>query len=332
METPFFIGLLLLAAGLAVFIVLPYLNAIVLAATLAILFHPVYRGLRRVLPGHEALASFIAVCIALVVIVTPLVLFGLQIVKEAQGLYGQFASGENWPALSFMRAQIEKTAPWVNLDFSQYLRQMLQAVLANLGAAISGLANIAGILFLTFFSLYYFLKDSGKIRDAVIKISPLSHGHTEEILTKLYSMANSVIKGSLVVAIAQGALVGIGFVLFGLSNPVLWGSVAVIAALIPVAGTALIVVPAAALLAFSGHLVQSVGFIIWGFVIVGLVDNFLRPKLIERNVKIHPLLVLLSVLGGLSVFGVMGFVLGPLILSLLLTLVEIYPSLILERG
>lgn len=330
-ETRFFIALLLVAAALAVFVFLPYLNAIVLGVVLAVLFHPVYSGLLKIVPSWRGLASFITVLVTIAVILAPLIFFGLQVFQEAQDLYAQFAAGRSSQIVEFVRMEIVKLAPWFNLDLSQYAKQALGFVVSNIGPVFSQATGIAVTFFFGFFVLYYLLKDGQKLNSAIVRMSPLPREDTERVLSKLGRMARSVIKGSLVVAVLQGLFVGLGFFLFGLSGAVLWGSVAVVAALIPFVGVALVVLPAALSLALAGNLGGAIGFIVFTFLAAGLIDNFLRPRLIDHDTNAHPLLVLLSVLGGIATFGPMGFLLGPLALTLFLTLLEIYPLLV-QKG
>lgn len=330
-ETLFFIVLLLLSAALTLFIFYPCLEALVIAITLAIIFHPVYTKLLRLMPGWGGLAAIITVVLAVVVILTPLTFFGFKIFEEARGLYASFASGEKMPVLEFLHGKLAELTPGFNFDLTQYTQQILSVLLGNLGLILSKIVSVFGTFFLALFALYYFLKDGLKLRDAIIKISPLSRGNTAEIVDRLRTMAGSVVMGTLAMAVIHGVLVGLGFFLFGLPNPVLWGSVAVVAALVPIVGTAIVVVPGILSLTLAGSIAGAIGLTLWGILMLGFIDNILRPRLIERHAKIHPLLILLSVIGGLALFGPTGFLLGPLALSLLLTLLEIYPVLILER-
>jgi predicted PurR-regulated permease PerM len=132
--------------------------------------------------------------------------------------------------------------------------------------------------------------------------------------------------GTLFIALIQGLLAGVGFWIFGLPQPALWGTLTIITALVPVVGTALIWLPASIYLFSTGVTGMALGLFLWGAILVGSIDNFLRPKLIERYMKVHPFFILISVLGGLSLFGPLGFLLGPLVLSLILALLEIYPE------
>ncbi len=134
--------------------------------------------------------------------------------------------------------------------------------------------------------------------------------HVNEIFEKLQSTATSVVRGSLFAAVCYGILVGLGFAVFGLPNPVLWGAVSMVAALIPVFGIFLVAIPAIATLLFSGNVIAAIGFAVWIFLMAVFMENFLRPRLIGRNAKVHPFLLLFSVLGGLVVFGATGILLG----------------------
>ena len=179
-------------------------------------------------------------------------------------------------------------------------------------------------VFIFLVALYYLFKDGHKLKKAVVALSPLRDIYDETIFSKLALAINSVIRGSLTVALVQGILTAVGFAIFGVPNATLWGSVAAIAALIPGIGTALVLLPAIFYLFFNGETFFAVGLFLWGMTAVGLIDNFLGPKLVERGIRLHPFLILLSILGGISFFGPLGFLLGPLALSLFFVLLEIY--------
>jgi predicted PurR-regulated permease PerM len=139
-------------------------------------------------------------------------------------------------------------------------------------------------------------------------------------------------KGSLFIALIQGCLTGIGFAIAGVPNPALWGSVAMISALIPGIGTSLVLIPGILFLFGTGHPGPGFGLLAWGALAVGLIDNFLSPKLLGRGTNLHPLFILFSVMGGLALFGPLGFLFGPLVLSLWSALISIYQAFILEKG
>jgi predicted PurR-regulated permease PerM len=170
------------------------------------------------------------------------------------------------------------------------------------------------------------LRDGQRLRALAIVVSPFADTDDESILNKLHLAINSVFKGSLMIAIIQGFLTALGFVVFGIPNFVFWGTIAGICALIPTLGTSLVIIPGVLYLLLNGFSLQAFGLFIWGACAVGLIDNLLGPKLIGKNIAVHPLLVLFSVLGGISFFGPVGFILGPLFVTLFFALIEIYIS------
>jgi predicted PurR-regulated permease PerM len=325
-ESYFSIGILLAAAVLVVMVFLPELDAIVLGISVAVLFHPWYVGLKKVLHDRSGAA---AALIAVVIIMVPLIFLGLQMFAEAQGLYGQItASGASAvPMTVWFRTAIHQWLPSFNIDLTPYVQQVLGFLIGDIGPIFSGVLVAVGTLFLSFFALYYFLKDGSALRAAIVEHGPLPAAHAEEILTRLYSRAGSVIRGSLLVAALYGVLTGIGFFIFGLPSAILWGAVTAVASFIPGIGVLLIVVPGIVSLYLSGNIVGAIGLLAWLFVMSTTIEAYLRPRLLGGKEKIHPMLMLFAVLGGLSFFGPIGLLLGPLALCLLLTLLESYPKL-----
>lgn len=326
-ESQFFIGVIILVAVLVALIFLPELNVIILGISFAVLFHPWYATLCKWFGGKDGLAAALIVLLAIAIILLPLMFFGLQIFLEAQGLYGHLASGGGAPVVNWFRAELAQFFPQLNINFSLYIQQVLGVLIGDLGPIFSGVLGFVGTFFLSFFALYYFLKDGPALHTALARWSPLPAEHTEEILSKLRVMASSVIRGSLLVSVLYGMLIGIGFFIFGLPSAILWGAVTIFASFIPVFGVFLVVVPGIVSLVIAGHGLAAIGLAAWMIVIAAFVENFLRPRLIGRKAKIHPLLMLFAVLGGLSFFGPIGLLLGPLALSLLLALLESYPKL-----
>jgi predicted PurR-regulated permease PerM len=160
----------------------------------------------------------------------------------------------------------------------------------------------------------------------VVLVSPFVDSDDEAILNKLHLAINSVFKGNLTIALIQAFMTALGFAIFGVPNFVLWGTLAGICALIPTVGTSLVLIPGIIYLVLNGMGIYALGLLIWSIGAVGLIDNLLGPRLIGKEIAVHPLLVLFSVLGGISFFGPIGFILGPLSASLFLALLEIYIS------
>lgn len=328
-ESYFSIGILLAAAVLVVMVFLPELDAIVLGISVAVLFQPWYAALKKVLHDRSGAAAAVIVLLAVVIILVPLIFLGLQIFAEAQGLYGQITSGgaSAVPMIVWFRTAIHQWLPSLNVDLTPYVQQVLGLLIGDIGPIFSGALVAVGTLFLSFFALYYFLKDGSTLRAAIVEHGPLPPAHAEEILTRLYSRAGSVIRGSLLVAALYGVFTGIGFFIFGLPSAILWGAVTAVASFIPGIGVLLVVVPGIVSLYLGGNIVGAIGLLAWLFVMSTSIEMYLRPRLLGGKEKIHPMLMLFAVLGGLSFFGPIGLLLGPLALCLLLTLLESYPKL-----
>lgn len=330
-ELGFFLVLAALAGLLTFFIFRPYLSALFLAVIFAIAFRPVYELFLRTFKGQKVVAALLSVLVLVIVIVVPLSFFGFFIFKDAQEFYLRIASGGSGGALAvgtdFLQSWIGRFFPGFSIDLVEYLKQGLSILVANLGSIFGTLFTVVLQLFLMLLGVFYFLKDGSKFREQIIFLSPLSDNYDKTILGRLETSINSVVKGALSVAFIQGILSGIGFALFGVPSPMLWGALAAIAALIPGVGTSLVIFPAILYLFFFGNSVMALGLLAWGVLAVGLIDNILAPFLIERGLKVHPFLILLSVLGGLALFGPVGFIAGPVALALLFALLDIYPLL-----
>ncbi len=329
----FYFLLLLLAMTLVLsyFILRPFLVAFTLAIVFAVLFQPLYRKIFKYSFKREPLAALATIMVILFLIFTPLMIIGFQIFKESRDLYFTVAAGGGGDSflvsLNYLAESLHKSFPAIpefSLNFDLYLKQGLSWMVANLGTIFSNVANLMFTVFLFFISLYYLLKDGPRLRKKIIALSPLNDRDDEIIIKKLEMAMSSVVRGNFLIAIIQGTLTAIGFAIFGVPNFVLWGTAATVASLIPNVGTSLVFIPAIFLLLFGGHFITAIGLTIWGILAVGLVDNLLGPRLIGRGMQLHPLLILFSVLGGLGFFGPIGLLLGPIILSLLFVLWDIF--------
>ncbi|MBI2459534.1 MAG: AI-2E family transporter [Parcubacteria group bacterium] len=329
----FYFLLVLLAATLILsfYILRPFMSVFILAVVFAVIFQPLYRRMLKYCFRHEGLAALLSTIMVAVIILTPLIFLSIRILQELRELYislvenggkDNFINIFNGLTENFRRYFLLPSEFSVN--FGQYLKQGLNWLLQNLGSLFSNLAGILATSFVFLVSLYYLFKDGQKIKQAVINYSPLADLDDEMILNKLELAISSVVKGNFTIAFIQGFLTTIGFMIFAVPNAILWGAVAAIAALIPSVGTSLVFIPAIILMFVNGQVFSAVGLLLWGALAVGLIDNFLGPKLIGRGMKLHPLFVLFSVFGGLVFFGPVGFILGPIILSLLFALLHIY--------
>lgn len=337
-EFYFLLVILVATSVLAFFIFQPFLFALVLAVVFAVVFRPIYEKIITRTHVNSGVSSIITVLIVVVFIFTPLTLIGVQVVQEAGGLYSSLSENGGDEGLSGALdkgVNNLKTAfpamQGLTINTDQYAKQGLTWVVEHLGSIFSDFAKIMMSLFIFLVALYYLLKDGEKIKKFIIELSPLRDRSDEAIFKKLEGAANSIVKGNLLVALTQGMLTAFGFWIFGVPNAALWGSVAVITAIIPGIGTALVLTPAIAFLFLSGATASGFGLLAWGVGAVGLVDNFLGPKLVGRGMQLHPLIILLSVLGGIAFFGPVGILMGPLTVSFLFALLEVYFSLAKER-
>jgi len=330
-ELYFLLALLLGVFVIVFFIFKPFFYALALAIIFATVFNPVHRRVLIFTKERKSLAALLTTLFVLIVVVVPLLFLAIQIFQEATQLYS-FLSQNNGAADISHRVEnvvnsfkrFSPTPIEFSFDVNQYLRYGLNWLLQHLGFLFSNIIKIIVGAFVFLIALYYLFKDGQKLKKSVIALSPLQDIHDEAIFNKLALAINSVIKGSLAVALIQGTLTAIGFAIFGVPNPVLWGSIAAIAALVPGVGTILVLLPAILFLFFIGETFSALGLLIWGIIAVGLVDNFLAPKFVERGMRLHSFLILLSILGGIGLFGPLGFLLGPLALGLLFALLDIY--------
>ncbi len=329
----FFGALFFTASVLTLMVLWPFLNSIAIAFVLAIVFKPLYRYFHLRLKINSSISSATSIVVIGLVIVLPLSLLFSQILQEARdvSIYLVSEDSEQYinKAAGAVENYVQKIVPDYKLDLGSYTEQfssgLVRGALENWSIITSGtLSVLSGLLSLVIavVSIYFLFKDGPELRQNIIRYSPLSEDLDRKIMQKLEDTINSVIRGSFLVAIVQGALASFGLFVFSVPNPVLWGVVAAVGALIPGVGTAIVLLPAVLYLFFVSTPFAALGLLIWSVLVVGLIDNILRPYFYSRGIKIHPILILLSVLGGISVFGPLGFVFGPLILSLFFTLLE----------
>jgi predicted PurR-regulated permease PerM len=323
----FFTAVMLGVLVVAFDIFLPYLTTIVLAFVLATVFYPMHRKLNVGFGDKGAFSALISTIIVINVVVVPIAFLVTLLIDEVRNSYFSMLSGDyslSW--LGNINGFVQDKFPFLGFDVSRYTEQAMSWVLQNASAVFSSVASGGITLLLSFLTIYYFFKDGEKMKQYIMSVSPLVDKYDKQIFDKLGLAVMSVIQGSLTIALIQGVLAGVGFLIFGIPSPIFWGAVAAFCALVPSVGTALVLVPAVGYLVVTSHFAAALGLAIWGAFLVGFIDNVLSPKLIERKMEIHPLLILFSVLGGIQFFGVMGFVLGPLVISLLVALIDIYQN------
>ncbi|MEI8338011.1 MAG: AI-2E family transporter [bacterium] len=342
LEIYLFFILLGIALYLTFSILAPYLQVLFLALVFAVIFEPLYKKIKKIMGRWHSVAALITVLIVITIVLIPLILYGMALSGEIRNLYTSFFTSNNstdWIATLTTNANIfiqEHTpftykAPVFDVAQTQeYIFSIFAWVRGHFGDIFSGLTTFFINLFLLVVSFYFLLRDGEILRKFVITISPFNDERDEEILMRLKRAIMSVVKGSLFISLVQGTLTGIGFYIFGIPSALLWGGVATIASLVPSIGTSLVIVPGIIYLFAIGQTSGWIGLLLWSIMSVTFIDNILASYLVGRGARVHPLLVLLSALGGISYFGPLGFIFGPVIVSFLFALFDIYKTILIK--
>lgn len=312
-----------------------FLVAIFMAAVFAAMTHPVYAKLTEWLGGRRYLASLISLLLLLIVVLIPIVILTMvfigQAVNVSQSLTPIIVNFLKEPG-SFQDV-LEKLPFYEELIpyEDQVTTQIASAVEALGKILVSQISTIAfgtvQFLFITivfFYTLFFFLIDGSKVVHTVLYYLPLRDHDERLMLHKFTSVTQAMVVGTLLIGILQGALAGIAFAIAGVSNAVFWGIVMAVLSIIPGIGSALVWVPASIVLIAQGSLGAGIGLIVFCVLVVGSIDNLLRPVLVGKHTDMHELMIFFGTLGGLFMFGMAGLLIGPLIASLFITIWEIY--------
>jgi len=331
----FFISSLFLVLVLIFFIFWPFIEVIVLSVIFAIILAPLHRIITTYLGGRSGISAFVIILLFAFVVIVPVSFLTTEILKEAKDLYVVLANQTEFDYMhkvtDMIIQPIQKIFPSFEFDIRQYIGNGTDLIINHLSSLVSSVFSVVTGIILIFISLYFFLKDGIKFKKILISLSPMNNEYDEQIFNKVKQTIIATVRGVLFIAIIQGILAGLGMKIFGVPNATLWGSVSAIASLVPGLGTAIIFIPAVAYMFIIGNTPFAIGLLLWGVLIVGLVDNFLGPYLYSRGGEIHQLIMLFAVLGGLSFFGPIGFIFGPIIVALFFALIEIYQTLLLGK-
>jgi predicted PurR-regulated permease PerM len=315
----------------------PFFGPILWALLLAFLLFPVNRWLRGKLRGRRGAASLLLTFAVTLGIVIPSTLLMLVFVRQATELLGRVSelAGRyqierpqdllKIPALGRIIEWIDEKTPLSAAELQQWFvnaaRKVLEfAISGGRQFLVGALGAVIGLL-LMLFILYFFFRDGDEMAARLVRLVPLEGSRKTRLIAQLSGVMRAVVFGSLATALIQGALLGVAFEIAGLPSPVVFGFLTALAALLPVAGTALVWAPAAVVLYAQGRPGWALFMLLWGALLVGSVDNFLRPRLISGRAQISTLPVFFGVMGGLAAFGAIGLFVGPLIIALALALV-----------
>ncbi len=326
-EHVFFFGLMGVVAFLVWKMLAPFVSALALAAIIVTVSYPLYEKIIAKVPKkNRSVAAFLTTLIVIVAVVLPLFLVASSLINEALSIYNLAGTQQIGfeESISHLEETVQKIAPGFELNFVEYIRQTSAWMAGNLGAIFAGTASTIFLFFISFIGSFYLFRDGEAFTKRLVHISPLPDTDDELILHRMAMSVRSVLTGVVSVALIQGVLTALGLHIFGFERAVLWGTIATFGALIPSVGTSIVFIPSIIYLIFFGEYVNAIGLTVWAMLAVGLIDNLLGPYLMSRGSSLHPFLILLAVLGGISVFGPVGFIVGPVILSLFIVLLELY--------
>jgi predicted PurR-regulated permease PerM len=331
--------LLVVAASLALaWILLPFYGTLLWSAIIALLFAPLHRRLLLRLRHRRTLAALLTVLISVVIVVVPFALLSAALAHEAAGFLARIQSGESSP-VPYLRGVFGALPAWAAtllehfglVDFDT-LQRWLNTRLEQGSGFIATQAfslgqntfEFAASLLITPYLAFFLIRDGDRIVHAMRRALPLTPAHKQELLNKFSAVIRSTVRGNLVVAAIQGALGGLAFWFFGVRGALLWAVVMAFLSLLPAIGAALVWLPVAIWFLVTGAIWQSIALAAWGMLVIGLVDNLLRPMLVGKATLMPDYVVMITTLGGMVVFGVNGFVLGPVIAAMFFAVWHLY--------
>jgi predicted PurR-regulated permease PerM len=336
-DTPyvFFLVFVLLVTVSFFCLIKDFLFACFWAIILAVIFFPIYQKLKQYFRDWENLPLFLTMVMIILVFVIPLFTIILMITGESTDYYQKIESGEINPQLyfqenfGFLLPKLNRMLPIQALDIGQIstyagniFTQGVKYIAQQVPVLTQNLLNLIIQITLAFYLLFFLLRDGPQLIRKLISLIPIGDGIKLELFERFTSVARATVKGGLIVAIIQGSIGGLLFLLVGIPGAFLWGVLMIVLSLLPV-GSTLVWGPAAIILFLQGQVLKAAILLAAGILVIGLIDNFLRPRLIGKDIKMSDYLVLVSTLGGLTWFSLTGFVLGPLIAALFVTCWEI---------
>ncbi len=326
-EKNFLYILLVVAIILTGAVFWPFLAIIILAIAFAVVLNPIHKWINRHITRNISwLASLITVLLFLIVLCIPVFFVGKVVIGQIQDIYHNIvASGDSGTFIQTINTSINKMMP-NGFTFNTYekITQIASSLSNNIANFFASTFKTIIMFVLMLLTIFYLLKDGHQWKKSLILLFPISEKNTNEIMQKMKSAINRILKGSFLIAIIQGILMTIGLTIFGVPDAIVWGVAAGMASFIPTIGTSVVSIPAILFLFFTGMRLQALGLLLWSILAVGGIDNLLSPYIISKNTEISSLFMLFSILGGVALMGIIGIFIGPLILSLLYSLVSIY--------
>ncbi|MBI2550792.1 AI-2E family transporter [Candidatus Uhrbacteria bacterium] len=316
----------------------PFAFVLITAGITAIVVSPLDDHLSHYF-HHDKIRAFLLSCLVFLVLVLPLFLTAVLIIFQARDVLtllqgadlGSLIRPEKLPFGSLV-------APWLldllsTFQFKMVTEKIAQYAFANIGELFSSTAQLILNTFIYFLSVYYFLSARKRIKQEMLDLSPLKDSLDKAIIDRISTTIRAVVFGALIISIIRGVLAAIGMTIFGVPGAIIWGAITVVAAQVPIVGVGVVLVPATLFLFASGESAAAFGLLAWSTVIVGLADNILGPIIMKNrtNANMHSLLILLSILGGIQLFGSIGIIMGPTVLAAIMIVLELYKHGLLNK-
>ncbi|MDL2269608.1 AI-2E family transporter [Desulfosarcina sp. OttesenSCG-928-A07] len=332
-----FIVILMVVFISAVFLsmIRSFLMAILMAGIFAAVTRPIYRRLEKWTHGRRGLASILTLSLVIVVVLIPLVFFtGLvtnQAIKVSQSAVPWVKEQLQQPSeISAYLSKIpyyEHIVPHSELIIQkagELVGKISQLLINNLSSVTMGAVNVVFMVFTWLYTMFFFLMDGDKLLRKILYYLPLQDDDEQQMLARFTSVTRATLKGTAMIGLLQGGLAGISFWVVGIPSAAFWGSIMVVLSIIPSVGTAIVWVPAAVFLILKGSIAKGVGLILFNGLVVGSLDNLLRPVLVGKDTQMHELMIFFGTLGGIFMFGIPGVIIGPIIAALFVTAWDIY--------
>lgn len=320
------IAIILLLVLLTYFVLKPIILSVIAGLLLAYAFFPIYKKIFKIF--RERNTTALAVCvIILLIIFIPLWFLIPLIIQQAFDL---FLSTQDIDVRSIVETLFPAASDNFRQDTTAIIIKFIGDITSNSIKSLTGfLLNLPNVLLhvaVLVFVFFFTLRDHDKLSAFVSGLSPFKKEKEKVLATKFKEITSSIVYGYIIVGIIQGIATGIGLLIFGVPQPLILTIVAIFASILPMIGPWLIWIPAAVFLLIQGEVGAAVGFSIYSIIFVSMIDNILRPYIVSRKTGVHPIIVLVGMIGGLLVFGIMGILIGPLILSYLVMFLEAYKN------
>ena len=326
-----FLILLILAGVLSFLILKPFINYIIFAIILVFLTYPLYKKILGKL-RNKSLSALILIVIMILIVIIPSFYISTTLFLETRNVLQGLGEVE-FENLGKMEDDIHSmTGMELNIieDIKKITTNLSGAAISFIMENMPKLTKIVVNLFIgltiMFFSMFYFYVDGERISNRMRELIPIEKKYRKHFFEQAYKITQGLFLGIFFVALVQGSIAGIGYLIFGVPNPIFWGVVTILVAMIPVLGTPWVYVPISLYMMFNGNLFAGIGLLLYGIIIVSQIDNIIRPRFVRMasGVAIHPLIIILGVIGGILLFGLVGVIIGPLVLAFFIELLEIY--------